>query len=441
MAPTGEAATDKSQRRQRRIRALPTFSAVVVPEPEPVPSMLSPLPGAGGAEPAGHGAHNEAWASTRSGSTLGQSTGSTAWASARSSNTLEQGEGDDPEAVARAMDLFWSHAHRLFDGFPVLRNDIPEPVVGGPAGERHVVGEQLGFGSFGSVHLAEAVRAGEAPAALKVIPKEGVTTLTAVRLLATEVGILTRLSHPSVVQMLDVMHTPKNIMLLMEYAGPENLFSAQAQEPSFRFTPVRAAELFAQIVAGVAHCHSRGVAHRDLKPENVVLSADGLVAKVVDFGAASALTAECELHGTVPFMAPEVMAMQAHRYNAAKADVWSLGVMLLEMLCGLNCLPDTLGWRVPCVGKPALATDLELFLAYRGPIGCMLELRCRHLPVSLDLEDLIHHMLSLSVRERYAADDVLRSTWLAQSAAPSGQVENVQSTYLPHTDEQMHIVL
>jgi len=164
----------------------------------------------------------------------------------------------------------------------------------------------------------------------------------------------------------------------------------------------------------MAHCHARGVVHRDLKPENVVVSADGLTVKVVDFGSASTVQAQHALVGTVPFMAPEVMSAQVRHFDAARADVWSLGVLLLEMICGVDCIPKTLRWQKPCIPGPRLAADVGHFVADWARVRRMMERRTLFsLESSPGLEDLLRHALRLNVTQRLTAAAVEGSAWLA----------------------------
>merc|ERR1740121_1698101 len=98
------------------------------------------------------------------------------------------------------------------------------------------------------------------------------------------------------------------------------------------------------VLSALAHCHEQGTCHRDLKPENVMVQQD-YTAKLVDFGCA------CPRHqvqgprciGTVPFIAPECLSGQSR--DGAPADVWSFGVVILEMKFGLNALSRFFGWH------------------------------------------------------------------------------------------------
>src|SRR5207244_2010345 len=101
-------------------------------------------------------------------------------------------------------------------------------------------------------------------------------------------------------------------------------------------------QLFRQALAAMVHAHQRGVIHRDLKPSNILVNADGTV-KVIDFGVARAadlsetgaglLTATGEILGTLRYMSPEQLLAVPDEVDT-RSDVYSLGVVLCELICG-----------------------------------------------------------------------------------------------------------
>ena len=95
--------------------------------------------------------------------------------------------------------------------------------------------------------------------------------------------------------------------------------------------------LFKQVAKGLAYCHRNRVLHRDIKLENLLLDDEGTV-KICDFGVSQLLSKSTDLVkdqcGTPAYMAPEVFLCD-QKYSGQKADVWSLGVCLFAMLCGM----------------------------------------------------------------------------------------------------------
>jgi serine/threonine protein kinase len=105
--------------------------------------------------------------------------------------------------------------------------------------------------------------------------------------------------------------------------------------------------LLSQIAAGVAHLHGMAIAHCDLKPENITVSESGC-AKLVDFGQAVDETQgipELKVpRGSMPFVAPEVLRLSPQWLPVA-SDLWQIGVILFEMLCGNKSFVQIMDWR------------------------------------------------------------------------------------------------
>lgn len=116
----------------------------------------------------------------------------------------------------------------------------------------------------------------------------------------------------------------------MENGGKHSLGGILRKE---RIIPeAKCLNLFKQILKGIAYCHNKGVCHRDLKPENVLIDEHGEI-KIIDFGfSANSKTMLNNYCGTPAYMAPEIIKKQP--YNGAKADIWSLGVILYLMMVG-----------------------------------------------------------------------------------------------------------
>ncbi|CAE8711720.1 unnamed protein product [Polarella glacialis] len=104
--------------------------------------------------------------------------------------------------------------------------------------------------------------------------------------------------------------------------------------------------IFAHMLKAIAHCHAHHVCHRDIKFKNAMINSDGRVT-MVDFGLAVHVAPGQELHdscGTVPFAAPEVLICSPSKgYDGTAADIWSLAICLIEMLCGLGTVESIVG--------------------------------------------------------------------------------------------------
>jgi hypothetical protein len=150
--------------------------------------------------------------------------------------------------------------------------------------------------------------------------------------LVQEARVLAGLSHPGLVQLLDAGTVDDRGYLVMELVRGPTLATLTAQA---RLAPAEAAELGSQVADALAYVHDHGVVHRDLKPSNILVGEDRR-ARIGDFGVsrlldASTITVAGTTLGTVAYMAPE--QLEGRRVGPA-ADIWSLGLVLLECLVG-----------------------------------------------------------------------------------------------------------
>ncbi|KAL0722327.1 hypothetical protein Bca4012_036926 [Brassica carinata] len=209
----------------------------------------------------------------------------------------------------------------------------PKTPQGSVLMDKYELGKLLGRGSFAKVYLARSISTGE-DVAIKVIDKEKILKSGLAGHIKREISILRRVRHPYIVHLNEVMATKTKIYIVMEYVRGGDLLGKVAKG---RLRQGVARSYFQQLISSVAFCHSRGVYHRDLKLENLLLDDEGNL-KVSDFGLS--IVSEqlmqdgiCQTFcGTPAYLAPEVLTMKG--YDAAKADVWSCGVILFVLMAG-----------------------------------------------------------------------------------------------------------
>src|SRR6266851_1346589 len=196
--------------------------------------------------------------------------------------------------------------------------------------ERYRVVALAGRGGMGEVYRAEDLTLGQV-VALKFLPEALSQDAAALTRFHAEVRTARQVSHPNVCRMFDIGEADGILFLTMEYVDGEDLASVVRRIG--RLSPDKATEVARQICAGLAAAHERGVIHRDLKPANVILDGAGKI-RLTDFGlagiAASIKGADVRA-GTPAYMAPEQLA---GREVGTKSDIYSLGLILYEILTG-----------------------------------------------------------------------------------------------------------
>jgi len=325
-------------------------------------------------------------------------------------------EGVIQTASEREDALFWEQTHVLFHGIPRLNPTLQEPVVDGMLGSHHRVLELINAGAFSDVFL---VRDGKRQLrAMKAVKKEKLGCFDLVKCVSNEVQILRRLRHSHVVRFHGSAQSREHVIILLELVGKRNLFNFLKAHDSGEnvgapFETPQARTYFHQMVSALGYCHREGISHRDIKPENFAVSDDLENIKLVDFGMAAELEAPLKHKGTMPFVSPEVIEEDHAHYDAAAADMWSLGVVLVEVVCGLHALSRMLKWKSTTTAERSHAADLRGMLGAPGKLRAGLKERVRpSMHLSSDLDDLIHGMLSLSPATRWTAQMVLQSPWL-----------------------------
>ncbi len=201
--------------------------------------------------------------------------------------------------------------------------------------DRFVLLEKIGAGGMGVVWLALDERL-QKNVAVKVLHANLLDDSTAAERLRLEARAASSIEHPSICKVLNVGEHEHVPFLVMEILSGKNLSELLSEVKVL--TQLRAVEIMTKVLSGVGAAHRHGVVHRDLKAENVFVLDDGSI-KLLDFGVARLindqdrvrLTVTGALVGTPAYMSPE----QARGAPSdERADLWSCGVLLYELICG-----------------------------------------------------------------------------------------------------------
>lgn len=265
------------------------------------------------------------------------------------------------------------------------------------------VGKPLGRGKFGSVYLAREKQS-QFIVALKVLTKSELQAHKVEHQLRREIEIQSHLRHPNILRLYGYFHDDTRVYLILEYAPGGELYK-QLQKHK-KFPPCRVAAIVKCLAKALNHCHKRGVIHRDLKPENLLLDANGDV-KIADFGwCVHALSSRrTTLCGTLDYLAPEMVKGSPH---TDKVDVWSLGVLMYELLYG---------------DPPFLAQGhgetyrriVEVDLHFPEPDAKMDQASTRSMESA---RNLIQQLLVKNPEERMRLEDVLLHPWIVREGMP-----------------------
>jgi WD40 repeat protein/serine/threonine protein kinase len=240
-------------------------------------------------------------------------------------------------------------AHELDQSFDVVGptttvDDPRDATPGTDIGGRYKLLEKIGEGGMGEVWVAKQTTPVKRKVALKLV-KAGMDSRAVLARFQQERQALAMMDHPNIARVLDAgMTSQDQPFFVMELV---NGLALTKYCDEARLTPRERLELFIPICQAIQHAHQKGIVHRDLKPANILITLiDGKpVPKVIDFGVAKAtagkLTDETlstgfgAVVGTLEYMSPEQAGFSNTDIDT-RADIYSLGVILYELLTGLR---------------------------------------------------------------------------------------------------------
>ncbi len=264
------------------------------------------------------------------------------------------------------------------------------------------IADVLAAGGMGEVYLADDTRLGR-QVALKLLPSQFTVNAERVRRFGQEARAASALNHPNIVTIHEIGQTDSLHFIATEFVDGETLREHMAKT---RMTIGEVLDVAAQVASALSAAHAAGIVHRDIKPENVMVRRDRIV-KVLDFGLAKLTPQQAVavdpqgttkamvrthpgmIMGTLGYMSPE----QARGAEVdARTDIWSLGVVLYEMVAG----------QQPFDGPTP--TDVIISIAEREPVPL-----ARYAPeVPIQLERIVKKALAKDRERRYqTAKDLL----------------------------------
>jgi eukaryotic-like serine/threonine-protein kinase len=262
---------------------------------------------------------------------------------------------------------------------------------------RYEIRSPLGKGGMGEVYLAYDTQL-ERTIALKTLPPDVARDQQRMHRFIREAKATAALSHPNIAHIYEIGETEGTTFIAMEYVEGQTLRRYLKRESP---TPDEALNIALQVASALSEAHAEGIIHRDIKPENIMLRPDGYV-KLLDFGLAKLVetyekgdqnssdeaptqliqTNPGMLMGTVTYMSPE----QARGLEVdGRTDIWSLGVILYEMIAG----------RVPFTGTTT--TDMLVSILEHKPRP----LRKQLPELPLDLERIVAKAMAKRRESRY----------------------------------------
>jgi len=300
------------------------------------------------------------------------------------------------------------HAPALEVAAELLTTDQCDLLPGKSLGPYTIL-ELIGSGGMGEVYLAQDSRLGRR-VALKLLPDHFVINEDRLRRFRQEARAASALNHPNIITIHEIGEAETTHYIVTEFIEGETLRALLIRN---RIELARALDIATQTASALAAAHMAGIVHRDIKPENIMLRRDGYV-KVLDFGIAKLMpegvtpsmgmsfeTSPGLIVGTAHYMSPE----QAQGFKVdERTDIWSLGVLLYEMLTG----------QLPFKGKTSSHTVVSIVEQKVPPL-------VRGPEVPVELERILMKALNKNPENRYqTTKDMLVDLRMLQRDLDSG---------------------
>lgn len=247
---------------------------------------------------------------------------------------------------------------------------------------RYEIIDELGAGGMGIVYLAYCSYL-KRRVAIKVLlqDNEGMEES-----LLQEAKAAARLSHGNIVQIYDIFEEDNKTYIVMEYVKGKSLRQLISNQEGTPFTEQRALQLGLKLASALHHAHLNGVIHRDIKPDNIIIDQDG-EPKITDFGIArisndATIVHTDEILGSLRYSSPEQLKGSI---VDERADIFSLGIVIFEMLTGTMPFPD----------------DSPVTAAFKKLKESIPSVTSINSEVSIQAEKLVSRATALDPKERY----------------------------------------
>ena len=253
--------------------------------------------------------------------------------------------------------------------------------------------KKIGSGSYGEVYLAMNIINKKYYAIKHMEKKKLLELLHTLTGIYREINIQSRIDHPNIVKILYVKETEKSFDLVMDYASEGNLFHYIRKTKGLNEN--KAFCFFIQVVNAIYFLHKNNFIHRDIKPENLLLYNFNNL-KLCDFGWCVSLQkgeTRDTFCGTTEYMSPELVN---HKHYSKEIDVWSLGVLLYEMIHGYSPFKPN---KINFEEKDVMENIKNHKLKFRKQ-------------VSKECKELIYHLLDPDINNRYSVEDIFYSSFV-----------------------------
>jgi len=239
--------------------------------------------------------------------------------------------------------------------------------------------------------------------AIKILKKQDIAKQHQASL-HNEIEILTRVSHPHIIALEEILDTGPELYLVMELATGGQLFDRITDKGSYTESDAR--KVIKNIVEAVKYLHSHGIVHRDLKPDNLLLKStdDDYSVKIADFGLSKIIAEEQMMLtacGSPSYVAPEVVLATGY---GKPVDMWAVGLIAYILLCGF---PPFVGDSVAELLEKIMSAKVDYPVEYWSV-------------VSNDAKDFVYRLLVADPDTRLTAEAALKHPWLSKDDTKDG---------------------